>query len=185
MISHCGEVVESSLVNIVCVCWHEPCPVFFGDLVYVISQDKTFVGIVYELAVSSIQANRLVHMFKKSIAELRLQQPQIFLFMHTYFSVYLIGEEIESRYHEGLKTAPLLHANISIVERTQYMKYLQGDFLLRVVYSQASEFVRIQLLKKIFAYISTTGNTLAIERYVTILLDISNNDIALVRAVCE
>jgi hypothetical protein len=185
MISHCGEVVESSLIHVVCVCWHEPCPVFFGNLVYIVSENKTFVGIVYELSVSSIQKDRLVHVFKKSIAELRLQQPQIFLFMHTYFSVYLIGEETESGYREGLQRAPLLHANIAIVERTHYMKYLQGDFLLRVVYSHASEFVRIQLLKKIFAYISTTGEALAIERYITILLDISNNDIALIRAICE
>jgi len=185
MIDYCGEVVESSLNNVVCISWREPCPIVFGDLIYIISENTTLVGIVYDITVASIQKDRLVHMFKKSIAELRLQQPQIFLFMHTYVSAYLIGEETSTDYHETLTTAPLLHANISMVNRTNYIQYLQGDFLLRIVYSQASECVRIQLLKKIFNYIHATSNTIAIERYVTLLLDISNNDIAFVRAVCE
>lgn len=86
-----AEVIESSLNSFLAQCWCWDNFPRFGSLVCVEEKEKTFFGCVTDIKTGSMDPLRYPFPYKKTEEELRVEQPQIFEFLKTTFTVVLLG----------------------------------------------------------------------------------------------
>lgn len=91
MKNHIGEVIETTTLRFTCQSVKLNDGPDFGSFVKAISNDITIYGIVYNVSTMSDDQTRRPVAFGLSEEELKMQQPQIFELMHTYFDVQIIG----------------------------------------------------------------------------------------------
>ncbi|AEF17297.1 MULTISPECIES: HAS-barrel domain-containing protein [Thermoanaerobacterium] len=89
--NHIGEVIETSTQKFLCQSIKLNDGPDFGSFVKTTSNDITIYGIVYNVSTMSDDQSRKPVAFGLSEEELKMQQPQIFELMHTYFEVQIIG----------------------------------------------------------------------------------------------
>ncbi|SNX55453.1 HAS-barrel domain-containing protein [Thermoanaerobacterium sp. RBIITD] len=89
--NHIGEIIETNTLGFTCQSVKLDESPDFGSFVKAISNDITIYGIVYNVSTMSEDQTRRPVAFGLSEEELKMQQPQIFELMHTYFDVQIIG----------------------------------------------------------------------------------------------
>jgi len=85
-----GEVIESSTCELTAQAHQLHGAPAFGRFV-IVDGEAPIVGIVYNAYTQSVEANRRPTAYGKTETELRLEQPQIFELLRTYFQVLVIG----------------------------------------------------------------------------------------------
>ncbi len=85
-----GEVIESSTSEFTAQAHQLHGAPSFGRFV-VVDSEAAILGIVYNAYTQSVEANRRPTAYGKTEEELRLEQPQIFELLRTYFEVLVIG----------------------------------------------------------------------------------------------
>jgi hypothetical protein len=86
-----AEVIESQLSHFTAQCWQWNRYPTFGGLVCVSDASKTVFGIVTHIQTGSIDPTRTPFAYQKTEAELMAEQPQIFEFLKTAFTVHIVG----------------------------------------------------------------------------------------------
>lgn len=86
-----AEVIESHLDHFVAQCWQWDQFPAFGSLVQVHNGNLTLLGTVTQMQTGSMDPIRYPFPYQKTEEELLREQPQIFEFLKTTFTVQLVG----------------------------------------------------------------------------------------------
>ncbi|MFH1570728.1 MAG: hypothetical protein ABIL09_22240 [Gemmatimonadota bacterium] len=132
-----GEVVESSTLELTAQARRLHGAPSFGRFVGVDSE-ATILGIVFNTYTQSVEPNRRPTAYGKTEAELRLEQPQIFELLRTYFQVLVIG------YLDGGEPVHLLppqpariHSFVRLGDDDLVRACTESDEFLRCIHSAA------------------------------------------------
>ncbi len=86
-----AEVIESSLDHYTAQCWNWKQFPTFGSLVSIQDKELHILGIVTNIQTGSMDPSRTPFAYQKTEEELEREQPQIFAFLKTTFSVQACG----------------------------------------------------------------------------------------------
>ncbi|MBU1007975.1 hypothetical protein KKA53_02765 [Candidatus Dependentiae bacterium] len=92
-----AEVIASSLDTFTAQCWQWDEFPPFGSLVQVEGEDPTILGCVTSVQTGSMDPLRYPFPYKKTEGELQAEQPQIFEFLKTIFTVNVMGSHDRSK----------------------------------------------------------------------------------------
>lgn len=90
-ISNFAEVIESSLDHYIAQCWQWNNFPAFGALIHIEDATKIVFGVVSHIQTGSTDPTRTPYPYQKTEQELLAEQPQIFEFLKTTFTVQVIG----------------------------------------------------------------------------------------------
>ena len=126
-----AEVVESYMDHYTAHCWEWNQFPTFGSLVEVTTDSHTTLGIVSATQTGSIDPMRTPFPYQKTEAELLAEQPQIFAFLKTTFTVQIIGYIQDDAIHYMLPPTPCkIHAFVAPSSpQTVAQFFKQPDFL--------------------------------------------------------
>jgi len=113
-----AEVIESSLDTFLAQCWEWNIFPKFGSLVFIQEKQQIILGCVTAIQTGSMDPLRSPFPYQKTEEELQAEQPQLFEFLKTTFTVKVLGYKQEkiTRYllpphpakiHAFVKTAPI------------------------------------------------------------------------------
>jgi len=132
-----GEVIESSTTELTAQAHQLHGAPSFGRFVLVDSE-AAILGIVYNAYTQSLEASRRPTAYGKTERELRLEQPQIFELLRTYFQVLVIG------YLDAGEPVPLLppqpariHSFVRLCDEDQVRACTQTDEFMRCIHNGA------------------------------------------------
>ncbi len=91
-----AEIIESSIHTYTAQCWQWDLFPSFGSLVHVDDGERIVFGIVSNIQTGSIDPTRQPFTYQKTEAELRAEQPQIFEFLKTSFTVHIVGYQVKN-----------------------------------------------------------------------------------------
>jgi len=86
-----AEIIESSLDSFLAQCWQWDNFPKFGSLVQVENDELTILGCVVAIQTGSMDPMRYPFPHQKTLDELKIEQPQIFEFLKTTFTVKVLG----------------------------------------------------------------------------------------------
>lgn len=143
-----AEVIESSLHSFRTQCWEWDDFPAFGSLVRV----GNIFGCVTSVETGSSDPQRYPFPYKKTEAELRAEQPQIFEFLQTTFSVVVLGYESEQAIHHIIPPHPAkIHAFVTTTPQLYAANFFsKPDFLYLLFASQSTITHPDELLLAIF-----------------------------------
>ena len=100
-----AEVIESSLDHYTAQCWEWKQFPTFGSLVSIQDKELQVLGLVTGIQTGSMDPSRTPFAYQKTEEELEREQPQIFAFLKTTFTVQACGYIPASLFH-GLQPHP-------------------------------------------------------------------------------
>lgn len=147
-----SEVIESSLSTFRAQCWqwdHFPA---FGSLVHIPNTTHTILGCVTAVETGSMDPMRYPFPYQKTEKELKQEQPQIFEFLKTIFTVVVLGYKKDGGTSYLLPPHPAkIHAFISPCNDLFACDFFSSpDFLYLLFASQSSISHFDELLLTIF-----------------------------------
>jgi len=86
-----AEIIESNLNEFTAQCWKWDDFAKFGSLVQVESEKNIILGCVTQVQTGSLDPIRQPFPYQKTEAELMAEQPQIFEFLKTTFTIQILG----------------------------------------------------------------------------------------------
>jgi hypothetical protein len=108
-----SEVIESSLQGWIGQSWQWDTFPAFGSLTTVITPQRTWFGVVYQVQTGSSDPSRSAFTYQKTEAQLLAEQPQIFEFLKTTFSCLTLGfMENDRIFYQIAPEPPKIHAFI-------------------------------------------------------------------------
>ena len=133
-----AEVIESSLTTYTAQCWQWNQYPVFGSLVQVTDYKRTVYGIVTDAQTGSIDPSRTPMAYQKTEEELLAQQPHIFEFLKTSFTVHLCGYQ-DGADGEIVYTLPpspcKIHAFVAPCDRAAVTAFFSSGQFLEVLFS--------------------------------------------------
>ncbi len=153
-----AEVIESSLKGWVAQSWQWDFIPEFGSIVSIEAKEKTLFGLVYKSSMGSLEESRHVFAYKKTLPELRAEQPHIFEFIQTTFACVLIGFLEDSSYFYRLAPTPaLLHAFVQPISHDNLKEICKTDQFLHLIFSLQNECNVDELLLALIAFFKKRG----------------------------
>lgn len=139
---HFAEVIESCLDHYTAQCWQWNRFPSFGSLVYVQEENKTIFGVVSHIQTGSMDPARTPFPYQKTEAELLAEQPQIFEFLKTTFTVQIVGYEekltgsSETKIYHVLPPTPCkIHAFIAEGDHALKTRFFSGPEFLHLLFA--------------------------------------------------
>lgn len=139
---HFAEVIESCLDHYTAQCWQWNQFPSFGSLVYVQDATKIIFGIVSHIQTGSMDPTRTPFPYQKTEAELQAEQPQIFEFLKTTFTVQIVGYEEREEgssdtkiYHVLPPTPCKIHAFIAQADQIIKTRFFTGSEFLHLLFA--------------------------------------------------
>lgn len=163
-----AEVIESSIARFTAQSWTWNQVPEYGSLVEVTTQEHRIIGIVTDITTGSHDPVRKPFTYQKTQAELLRDQPQIFAFLKTSFTVQIIGyyEEQHTCFLYLLPTKPVeLHTFVKETPAENYAEILENPLYLSILFAfqttinQLDELL-LALLKKYSTQKIITLNTM-------------------------
>ena len=147
-----SEVIESSLSTFRAQCWEWDKFPAFGSLVQIKDNNSIILGCVTAIETGSMDPMRYPFPFQKTEQELKKEQPQIFEFLKTIFTVVALGYKKEEKLYHLLPEHPAkIHAFVSPCDDLFTGSfYSSPDFLYLLFSSQQSISHFDELLLTIF-----------------------------------
>lgn len=128
-----SEIIDSSLTTATALCWQWDVMPEFGSLVSIDNQDGLIIGLVAGIQTGSSDPSRVPFAYKKTIEELKKEQPQIFMFLQTTLTIQLIGwvdKKTSKLCYRLPSKPPLIHSFVSELPFELATSFLsQPDFL--------------------------------------------------------
>ena len=135
-----AEIIESSLPRYKAQCWDSNKVPQYGSLVVVEQQDLIIYGIVYQVYVASDDPMRQIHSYQRTEEELQKEQPQIFAFLKTFFSVLILGYKEGDRVYQRCAPIPSkLHSFVRLISDDELALFLREHSYLHLIFAQAHQ----------------------------------------------
>ncbi len=137
-----AEVIESNLDHFTAQCWEWDNFPSFGDLVTITNDPLTLIGCVTQIHTGSMDPMRYPFPYKKTEAELRTEQPQIFEFLKTTFTVQIIGhanhtKNASSYFYFSPPKPAKIHSFVDYASMHTYATFFQKPLYLNVLFAYA------------------------------------------------
>ncbi|MCB9493184.1 MAG: hypothetical protein H6679_02835 [Epsilonproteobacteria bacterium] len=137
---HFAEIVESSLELATAQCWQWDYFPEFGSLVQINQKERTLIGCVSHIQTGSMDPTRYPFPYQKTEDELAAEQPQIFEFLKTTFSVQVLGYQENNKFFYQLPPKPSkIHAFVKHCDKELYQQFLQQHDYLHVLFACSSQ----------------------------------------------
>ncbi len=136
-----AEVIQSSLTQYIGQSWQWKDFPVFGSLLTIDNGDTLIFGIVTNTQTGSLDATRTPFAYQKTEAELMQEQPQIFAFLKTSFTVQVCGYA-KTKQPEHIVFAippcpPKMHAFIEPSSEATVAQFYKNAHFLNVLYGFA------------------------------------------------
>jgi hypothetical protein len=153
-----AEVIESSIDHFTAQCWQWNQYPTFGSLVVVQEQEKTIFGIVSHIQTGSIDPTRSPFPYQKTEAELMAEQPQIFEFLKTTFTVHIVGHQIHDKNYYLLPPTPCkIHSFVAEATAPIAAKFFSSSDFLHLLFAFANTIPSLdELLLSLTKYLVDT-----------------------------
>ncbi len=127
-----AEVVESSLLLCTAQTWQWDNFPALGHLVKISSEQQTTYGLVINIQIGSADPTRTAYAYQKTEAELKRDQPHIFEFLKTTFTILPVGYSNSEKaiLHAVPRTPCKIHAFVQHCQQHDYeLFFSKADFL--------------------------------------------------------
>ncbi|MEX0672094.1 MAG: hypothetical protein WD068_01950 [Candidatus Babeliales bacterium] len=142
-----AEIIESSLHNFKAQSWEWDIMPSFGSLIMVESDRRKIFGLVHDIQTGSMDPVRSPFPYKKTYAELKAEQPQIFEFLKTSFICINLGyQEKGTIYYTLCPEPPKIHSFIHPVDRELYQQFFASEQFLHLLFGVAHQIINIDEL---------------------------------------
>jgi len=136
-----GEIIESSLKSLRILCWDTQNVPTFGSIISFSYNNLTVFALITQMVTESQDTQRTPFAFKKTPAELALQQPQIFAFIQTVCTVSVIWHIQHTNAFESsltIPTPPPLHTWAHVADDKMYAKAITHRAFLDAIIENVS-----------------------------------------------
>lgn len=136
-----AEIIKSSLYQWQGCCWEWDAAPAFGSLVTIETSEKILFGIVFQVETGSKDPARIAYAYKKSHAELKRDQPQIFEFLQTTFLCLPLGYKDKkncSSIYQIPPEPPSIHAFIASATEEVMAEFFGNSSYLYVLFGLSS-----------------------------------------------
>ena len=135
-----SEVIESSLYHWLIQSWDWDTAPAFGSLITIDQGPVSLCGVVYQVQTGSSDPIRYPFPYKKTLDELKAEQPQIFEFLKTTFSCVPIGYFDKGKPCYLLpEQPPLIHSFGTMMSDEKTKDFLYQDGYLHVLFAVANQ----------------------------------------------
>jgi hypothetical protein len=130
-----AEVIESSLNIWRAQTWQWDNFPRFGSLITIETETRVVFGLVYFIQTGSLDPARSAYAYRKTEAELKRDQPQIFEFLQTTFSCLTIGYlEKGKLLYQLAPEPPKIHAFVCHATPEQITQFFSHEHYLHVLF---------------------------------------------------
>lgn len=152
-----AEIIESHLTHYTAQCWAWNAFPSFGSLVVVQDGTMTVFGIVTAAQTGSIDPTRTPFAYQKTEAELLSEQPHIFEFLKTTFTVQICGYTDGYGITYGIPATPCkIHTFISAATAPQLTMFFSSAEFIELLYGFSQQIPNLdELLLAIIRYLKT------------------------------
>lgn len=134
-----AEVIESSIDHFTAQCWQWNRYPIFGSLVMIKDSEKTVFGIVSHIQTGSIDPTRSPFPYQKTEAELMAEQPQIFEFLKTTFTVHIVGHQSNDKTYYLLPSTPCkIHTFVAEAPTETAINFFSRSDFLHLLFAFAN-----------------------------------------------
>jgi len=181
-----AEVVASSLHEWRAECWQWDSIPSFGMPLVVELESHLLFGIVHAIETTSHDPNRMATAYQLPLAELKKEQPQLFLFLKSTFTCISIGYlEQKNIYYNLPPTPPLLHSFIRKPTIAEEATFLSTPSFLAMLFQKRSFILHFdELLLSIITYVVRT-NALPLKPFLSVINRYYGNEFFKMRLLLE
>lgn len=152
-----SEVIESSLSGWLAQSWQWNTFASYGSLVGIQTNTRHLLGVVYQVQTGSMDPTRYPFPYQKTEEELLKEQPQIFEFLKTTFSVSIVGYYENGRIFYTLAPEPAkIHAFVGYVNKELSQQFFADVRYMHLLFNAQIQSID-ELLLAILRYQSTCG----------------------------
>jgi len=130
-----AEIIESCLDHFTAQCWQWDNLPSFGTLVQVEDNDQVVLGIVTSIKTGSIDPARSPFPYQKTEEELMAQQPHIFEFLKSTFTVQIVGYKKDYIAYLLPPKPSKIHAFVSPCDPTTSRLFFQKHDFLHLLFA--------------------------------------------------
>lgn len=131
-----AEITESSLLTATAQCWQWDTPPAFGTLVEVSAGSVSLIGVVSHTQTGSHDPLRYPFTYQKTEEELRAEQPQIFEFLKTSFTINLAGYLSNDRLMFVTPPHPAkIHSFVSLSDKVVSAEFFKTPAFLSMLWN--------------------------------------------------
>jgi hypothetical protein len=142
-----AEIIESNLHGFVAQSWQWNKFPAFGSLVVVESNNKLFFGIVHQVQTGSMDSMRYPFPYQKTESELLREQPQIFEFLKTSFSCFVIGYQEKGKIYWLSGSEPVkIHSFVQPMSKEQALYFFVDDHYLHLLFGFSGQLANLDEL---------------------------------------
>ncbi len=157
-----AEVIEASLDHYTAQSWDWKQFPTFGSLMSIERQGQHILGVVTTIQTGSMDPSRTPFAYQKTEAELEHEQPQIYAFLKTSFTVqtcgYTTAEEPNQIIFAIPPTPPKIHAFVAQAPQTLAQQFFADAQFLEVLYGYSPAIQNLdELLLAILRTIKANG----------------------------
>lgn len=151
-----AEIIESSLRLWRAQTWNWDIIPNFGSLISIETEQAILFGLVYDIQIGPSDPARTVIAYKKTQAELRKEQPQVFEFLQTTFSCLPLGYMQQNRiYYQLAPEPPKIHAFILKTQCEELIKFFSNEYYLHLLFCFSSQLLSLdELLLALLKHLS-------------------------------
>jgi hypothetical protein len=180
-----AEVIESNLSVFIAQCWEWDDFPDFGSLVKVENNKQVVLGCIIQIQTGSSDPSRQPFPYKKTEAELKAEQPQIFEFLKTTFDVQILGyaEKITNKkfkIHYSTPPTPCkIHSFVQKCSLEQCQKFFQNPDFLHLLFAFQKNIPNInELILSILSNLSKQNrlDRQSLDRFCQVFLLLIGND---------
>ena len=153
-----AEIIESNLNSFTAQCWQWDFFPEFASLVQSKNQNRITLGIVTQIKTGSMDPMRYPFTYQKTESELLAEQPQIFEFLKTTFTVQIVGyieKKLSSKINYILPSTPCkIHSFVQHTNENLESQFLQNSEFIHILFEYSNQILNIDelllaILKKI------------------------------------
>lgn len=142
-----AEIIESSLTTWRAQAWQWDYFARFGALTTIETPERVIFGLVYSIETGSRDPGRTAYAYKKTEAELRHEQPQIFEFLQTTFSCVTLGYLQDTRLlYQLAPEPPKIHSFVTHAQQQHITAFFSSEQYLHILFEFAHQFFSLDEL---------------------------------------
>lgn len=184
----CAEIIESSLSNWLARSWKWDYSPSFGSLMTLNHNNMQLFGVVHHIEHGTSDASRQPFIYQKTEQELMVEQPQIFEFLMTTFSMAPVGYlENNIFYYQLPPLPPKIHTFTGHATQEQELLFFSNPAFLHTLFSLSGSINNLDelLLALLKNSVRNNANKNHIESFIQTFSQLAHNDYSRVKLFCQ